>query len=147
MKKIMPPAHFFAGILMMLALHLLAPRPQIVSGFLRGAGAVFIVMGLFLMMVADRQFKRRGTTIRPFQQSAVLVTDGAYRISRHPIYLGMALVLAGIAILLGSLVSWVPVVLLVIVLEIVFIRNEEAMLRATFGEEYRHYSERVRKWI
>lgn len=47
-----------------------------------------------------------GTTVKPFQESTALITDGVFRLSRNPMYLGFVLVLTGIATLLGSLTPW-----------------------------------------
>ena len=59
--------------------------------------------GIVLNIVADRAFKQRKTTVKPFQESASLVTSGVYRLSRHPMYLGFVLILLSMAIFAGSL--------------------------------------------
>jgi protein-S-isoprenylcysteine O-methyltransferase Ste14 len=50
------------------------------------AGSLPLLLGLALNVVADRQFKQAKTTVKPFQRSSALVTNGAYRICRHPMY-------------------------------------------------------------
>lgn len=62
-------------------------------------------------------------------------------------YLGMLLILVGLALLVGSLTPWFVVVGFGILVDGVFIKTEESMLEEAFGEEYRRYRDRVRRWI
>jgi protein-S-isoprenylcysteine O-methyltransferase Ste14 len=103
--------------------------------------------GLILILISAKLFKRADTGIMPFSKSTTLLTGGVYRFSRNPIYLGMALILAGIAIKLGSLSAWLPVVFFVFIIQRQFIRNEEIFLTAIFGDEYRQYCQKVRRWV
>jgi len=110
-------------------------------------GILFLAAGLVLNIRADSHFKSAETTVKPFQESNALVTSGVFKFSRNPMYVGMALALAGIAILLGTLSPWPIVVIFVVVLDQVFIRKEEVMLSKTFGEDFEQYRQRVRRWI
>jgi protein-S-isoprenylcysteine O-methyltransferase Ste14 len=98
-------------------------------------------------VVADRQFKQAKTTVKPFQRSSALVTNGAYRICRHPMYLGFVLILSGMAILTGSLSPFVVVPAFAVLVEVVFIREEERMMAAEFGDAWLAYKEKVRRWL
>ena len=75
------------------------------------------------------------------------MTDGLYRFSRNPMYLGMALVLVGVAILLGSLTPFGVVAFFVGWIHIQFIRREEEMLSTQFGQDWLEYKAQVRCWI
>jgi len=77
----------------------------------------------------------------------VLVQDGPYRFSRHPMYLGMAVLLIGVWLLLGTLTPAVVVPAFVCIMELRFIRAEEASMEQTFGADYRDYRKKVRRWI
>ena len=94
-------------------------------------------------------FNAIGITIRikPFKRSSVLVTTGPYRYSRNPMYLGLVLILIGIAILQGSIspVLVIPVFIWLITNNI--IKKEEKMLEETFGDAYLEYKKQVRRWI
>ncbi len=68
-------------------------------------------------------------------------------ISETPMYLGMVLILAGIALLFGSRYIWAVVVGLAVFFEVVYIRPEEKMLESTFGERFREYRKKSRKWL
>ncbi len=85
--------------------------------------------------------------MKPFEESSALVTSGAYRISRHPMYLGIVLIVLGIALLLGSLLSFVIVAALAGLLDRRFIAVEERMLAARFGEAWQAYKRRARRWV
>ena len=104
-------------------------------------------LGLAINFAAERQFHQVNTTVKPFEKSSHLVTDGLYRFSRNPMYLGMALVLMGVAALFGSLASFGMVLLFVGWIDTQFIRREEEMLCTQFGQDWLEYKARVRRWI
>jgi len=106
-----------------------------------------VPLGLGLALAAERQFVRAGTPVRPFTEPVALVSDGMFRLSRNPMYLGLILVLAGAALLLSS-----PLVLLVAPaygwwVQRRFIAREERLLEDRFGDAYRAYCLRVRRWV
>jgi protein-S-isoprenylcysteine O-methyltransferase Ste14 len=83
----------------------------------------------------------------PFERSTALVTDGLFRYTRNPMYLGLTLVLAGVALLLGSLGAWLPIPVFVAIIQVNFIAGEERFLTELFGEEYLVYKQRTRRWL
>jgi protein-S-isoprenylcysteine O-methyltransferase Ste14 len=83
---------------------------------------------------------------RPFKSTARLVTGGAFRVSRNPIYTGGTIGLFGLAVLLDTASGLAVVVLLGLLARSVALA-EERYLAAKFGDEYREYSSRVRRWI
>lgn len=111
------------------------------------AGGALVLAGLGLMLAAVPQFLRRGTTVVPHRPPSALVTGGIYRISRNPIYLGDVLLLAGFVLIWGAWPSLVLVPLLAFVLQRRFILPEEARLQAAFGDDFRAYRARVRRWL
>lgn len=110
-------------------------------------GWTLIVIGILLGPASAVLFLIRHTTLDPGGQPSKLVTDGAYRISRNPMYLGLSLLYAGLAIVLGYAWSLVLLPIPWIVMSAVFIPREEARMRAIFGEEFLEYSRKVRRWI
>ena len=145
-KRLLPPAYLLLSIAAMLALHLLAPICRTASWAFRLGGLAPLAAGLALNYWADRIFKRARTTVKPFATSAELVTHGPFRFSRHPMYLGMVLVLVGTAMLLGSLSPLAAVGAFVWVIRR-FALVEEQMMAETFGQAYAAYRGRVRRWI
>lgn len=90
---------------------------------------------------------RHRTTIVPHRPVSVLVTTGAYRLSRNPMYTGLAVMVVGGAMLLGT---WWPIVLLpvtLIAIRILVIAPEERYLATAFAQPYLDYRQAVRRWL
>jgi protein-S-isoprenylcysteine O-methyltransferase Ste14 len=113
----------------------------------RLAGLLPLGIGVALNLIADQAFRKHDTTVKPFVTSNSLITGGVFSVSRNPMYLGMALILLGLALLLGSLSPFTIVIALPVLLRQIYIIPEEQMLDETFGEQYREYCHRVRRWI
>ncbi len=146
-QRIIPPVYFLASLIAALALHRYAPLARIVEPPLTWIGIVPLVLGLIMAIAGARSFARAGTPVRPFREAKALVTDGIFRVSRNPMYLGLISALLGVAILLGSLGAFLPVPLFFFVLQHWFVKSEEAQLELQFGEHYREYRRRVRRWL
>ncbi len=142
----LPPGLFLAAIVVQTGLHLLLPIGKLIPEPWSWAGVVLVVAGLVLNLVADRAFKRAQTAVNPFDTPTALVADGVFRFSRHPMYLGMIAILAGAAILWGTVGPWLVLPPFGWIL-VRFIRLEEEAMEKEFGEEYRAYAERVRRWL
>jgi protein-S-isoprenylcysteine O-methyltransferase Ste14 len=143
----LPPVHFAATLLAMTALHNLLPLAYWLEGPLRWLGVPLGFAGYVLVVRSRGLFAQRGTTIRPFQQSSELVTDGFFRWSRNPMYSGLVLTVLGLAFLLGSAVAFAAVPLFWALLLLRFVRHEERWLEERFGEQYCAYKQRVRRWL
>lgn len=130
-----------------IGLHFAFPIKKIVAFPYCLLGIPLIIFGGGLNVWADSLFKKHRTTVKPHEAPTALVTSGPFRLSRHPMYLGMFAILLGVAILLGSVVTFVFPVLLVILTETIFIRLEERNLEESFGESYVTYRRKVRRWI
>ena len=75
------------------------------------------------------------------------VTSGPFKLSRHPMYLGMMSILLGVAIFLGSLITFSFPIIFIMIMEKRFIPLEEKNLEKKFGNQYVDYKKRVRRWI
>jgi protein-S-isoprenylcysteine O-methyltransferase Ste14 len=75
------------------------------------------------------------------------VVDGLYRFTRNPMYLGMLCILLGFAIRFGNLMGLLAVAAFVASITITQIKPEERALGLIFGDAYRDYCRRVRRWI
>ena len=115
--------------------------PSTYSGFL------IIGFGLVLAFWSRSLFLKKSTTLQPSEEPTSLVTSGPFRISRNPIYLGMASILLGVAVLLGTLLTLAFPVIFVALIEFFIIPGEERKLEKIFGEPYREYTKSVRRWI
>lgn len=143
----MPPVYLLTAIAAMVAIHYLFPGRQLLDAPWSWLGAVPIGAGLGLVLWVATLFRRRRTTIKPGDVSSALVTDGPFRVSRNPIYLGMTSILVGTAIALGSLTPWLVLPVFVWLVGYNVIPVEEAMLADVFGQSYADYCARVRRWI
>jgi protein-S-isoprenylcysteine O-methyltransferase Ste14 len=146
-KKPMPPTFLLSAIVLMVALHFLAPWRNLSLPYRWIPSIVLGVVGVAFNILADGLFKRHKTTVRPFEKSSALITEGVFCFSRHPMYVGMVLILAGLALLMGSATPWIVIVGFAVLVEFVYVRPEETMMEATFGDAYREYKSRVHKWL
>jgi protein-S-isoprenylcysteine O-methyltransferase Ste14 len=145
-----PPLIALATLLLGLALDWLLPA-FIVSGILwlrtrLIIGAVLIAIGAAIAIVAFRSFRQAGTNVEPWKPSLRLVTGGVYAWMRNPMYVALILLLAGVAIALGS--DWTLVMLVPAALMLHFgvVKREERYLEAKFGETYREYVRKVPRY-
>lgn len=141
-----PPVWLAGFLIVAWALQRVLPAGPF-GGAGRLAGGLLGGAGVALMVAAAVQMAAARTTVIPRRDPAALVTSGVFRISRNPIYLGDALVLAG-AILwwdLGLALPLVPAFVLIINRR--FILDEEARLRAAFGPEFAAWARRTRRWL
>jgi protein-S-isoprenylcysteine O-methyltransferase Ste14 len=141
----MPPLFFLLYGLAGAAAHFGAGGPVLLR--LPWLGAAVFVAGFAVMLWGARTFAAAGTTIKPFERTHQLVATGPYRFTRNPMYLGMAAMLLGAALALGTPGPWLAAVALALTLHFRFIRNEERALVASLGEPYAEYRRRVRRWL
>ena len=147
MPRVVPPFYFLGGLVLMVALHQLAPARTLLAWPASLAGLIPVALGFVLSGQAAARFRRVGTPIRPGSEATALVRDGPFRFTRNPMYLGMTLILLGIALLLGSLSPLLVPPLFMALITALFIRREERWMEETFGESYRSYRRRVRRWL
>jgi len=146
-KKIMPPTYFIVLLFSSIGLHFLFPVMRLISLPYNYLGILIIIFGIILNLWTDSLFKKRQTTVKPHEMPNFFISSGPFRISRHPMYLGMTLILLGVAVFLGSLISFVFPIIFVMIMEKLFIPMEEKNLEKEFGDKYIAYKKRVRKWI
>ncbi|ALK08881.1 methyltransferase family protein [Blastochloris viridis] len=145
--KILPPVLVAASVAAMVALHLVAPGPAVVAGAARWLGVAAMAGGFGLALAVSRLFARRAANINTFKAPTALVTDGPFRVSRNPIYLGFSVFLLGLAVALGGALPFAVVMAFVVVADRWYIPFEEAAMRRAFGAAYADYARRVRRWL
>ena len=147
MKRILPPLLFLACIVAMGLLNWLAPLASVAPGWVRVPALALVIAGIGLSMTGARLFAKIGTNIKTFDEPGRLVTGGPYRYTRNPMYLGFAAALLGIALLLGSLSAFIVWIAFVVVTDRWYIAFEERVMHEKFGDAYRAYQQRTRRWI
>jgi protein-S-isoprenylcysteine O-methyltransferase Ste14 len=137
---------FLAAIALQWAVPLSFPRWLRVPGRILG-GAVLIIVGVALVVLARREFAEHGQPTDPGLPTSQVVTTGVFSISRNPLYLGVVCSLIGIA--LAADLPWLFVLLVpaLVACHYILIAPEERYLAAKFGEEFRMYAASVHRWI
>lgn len=142
-----PPLIYVAGLLAGLGLEVAFPTGRLPLVLAILAGVAGIVAALALDARATVLFRRAGTSPIPFKPSTALVTEGPYRFTRNPMYLGMAALYPALALAFGWF--WALLLLPVVLVSVdrLVIAREERYLEAKFGDEYRAYKRSVRRWL
>jgi len=146
-RKLEPPTYFLICLILGIGLHFVLPVKQLIHFPYKYIGILLMGIGIWLNIWADGLFKRKNTTVKPYEKSSVLVSEGPFRFSRHPMYLGMVIGLVGVAIILGSLIVFLAPIVFFVTMHTIFVQLEEKALEETFGQEYLDYKKRVRCWL
>lgn len=145
--RLIPPAVYFVPFTVMWVLHWW--RPWTIPGgvSLTVAGLTLVITGLGLSAWVVWTFARAHTTVVPWEHVSAMVTTGPFRISRNPIYLSDAIAYLGGTLILHS---WWPLLVLPGIVWVIrrrVIDREERYLTERFGDAYREYQLRVRRWL
>jgi protein-S-isoprenylcysteine O-methyltransferase Ste14 len=145
--KVPPPLIYLLPLLLGLILDRRAHIPFLPSGVRRIIGWPLVGGGVSLMSWFIFTMRRADTPIDPREPVSNLATDGPFRYTRNPAYLGLAMIYAGIAVLRNTLWAMLLLPLVLYVIQREVIGREERYLERTFGEEYLDYKARVRRWV
>jgi protein-S-isoprenylcysteine O-methyltransferase Ste14 len=142
-----PPLYYAAGLAAGMGINGVVALPLGGRPATAAAGALLTALGLALSFAGVAAVIRHRTTIVPHHPVATLVTGGVYRLSRNPMYTGLAIAYLGLALLFGS---WWPLalwLLVIVAVRLLVIRPEEQYLTQRFGRTYTDYQSRVRRWL
>jgi protein-S-isoprenylcysteine O-methyltransferase Ste14 len=145
-----PPLLFLGALLIGFVLDRLLRLPFPVPGIHLGpwiVGGPLMLIGLGLAAAGMRNFSRAGTPVRSIRPTRALVTTGIHGWTRNPIYLGMFLVYGGIGVAARSPWTLLLALPLAITMRYGVVAREEAYLERRFGNAYRDYKGRVRRWL
>ena len=142
----MPPFWFLLATLSQFGIAWASALPAY-SLFRVAAGYGLIVVGVALVLGTWVSFRKWQTPICPFTEPTHLITDGLFRYSRNPLYLGEVVMLIGLSALHGNWATLIPVLVFFVVIQIVFVRPEEKTLLAEYGDSFEDYRKKVRAWI
>ncbi|MEJ0011089.1 MAG: isoprenylcysteine carboxylmethyltransferase family protein [Bauldia sp.] len=147
---VLPPLVYAGGLVVGYIVQFILPiavAPPTFDVAIRVLGVLLVLFGGYLMFTALGLFQKVGTPVSPHEPTRALTFDGPYRYTRNPIYLGMALILAGLALVgnaLWPLLAVIPVIWWITTQVIV---REERYLEAKFGAPYADFKKRVRRWL
>jgi protein-S-isoprenylcysteine O-methyltransferase Ste14 len=146
-NKLQPPLLVFIHIVLAFVLMRLIPLPLVVPAVLQTIGFLLVILGFLLGAGAMIAFRRARSTFNSADSVTRLVTSGTYRFTRNPVYLGFLLMLIGLPLNSGSYWGILLAPIMIILFNQLVIRNEEEYLVHKFGEEYKNYRAKVRRWI
>lgn len=129
------------------AVHRASHRGEPVRFFLPLTGTFVGTAGFALMMWSWRIFKQEDLAICPLQATAHITSAGPYRFSRNPMYLGIFLMLLGLALFIGTLPFTLSAFGYFAIMHFIFCPYEESKLGHAFGSDYAQYRSRVRRWL
>ncbi|KQW83231.1 isoprenylcysteine carboxyl methyltransferase [Brevundimonas sp. Root1279] len=144
-----PPLIFAVGLAVGWGLTRVVVDPGLSVGWdvRRYVAFALIAGGLLIDGAAAGHFRRLGTHPAPWKETTALATDGLYRFSRNPIYIGFAMMYLGIAVAMNSLITVGLLAPCLIAIDRLAIVREEAYLAAKFGPAYEAYRKKVRRWL
>jgi len=146
--KVRPPIMWVVAVLAGLLLNWLMPLPFIPAVVPAAwLGAMVFVLALALFAWAIATMSRAGTNVPSTRPTTTIVDTGPFRYTRNPIYVGMMLGLIGLAVAFNSLWLLLMLVPFALVIRYAVVTREEAYLERKFGDAYRGYCARVRRWL
>lgn len=142
-----PPLIYAAGFLLGGVVQRAVPLEGLEGGPWRLLGAACMASAVALNASSISSFRRAKTSLVPVKPTSVLVASGPYRFTRNPMYVGLGLLHAGLALWLGMPWALLFLPLVLATVDRFVIRREEGYLARKFGDEYVRYAARVRRWL
>lgn len=147
MKKVIPPALFLVCAFLIVGVSILIPEIIFLQPPISYIGIILIIVGLAITVRIRKMFDLIDTEIHTFKKPRQLVQTGFFKISRNPIYLGFTISLVGVWILTGNLIGIIGILIFSLISNFWYIPYEEKIMEKEFGEDYRIYKSKVRRWI
>ena len=144
--KFYPPHYLLVlSLCMLLTWYFGESSPQNLPLIIFGLG--LIGLGFLLAFNSIARFIRAKTGVVPFSESTTLITDGFYKYTRNPMYVGMNSFLLGLLIILNNPINFIFLIIFFFIVRNLFVIREELQMEQTFGEDYLSYKGRVRRWL
>lgn len=141
-----PPLVFLFTIAVGVLIHHFWPRSARPDGW-AAAGIALVVLAVLLVTWSAWTFKRHQTEVVPWKPTRVIVDAGPYAFSRNPIYVAFALIQMGLGLWADKLAVVLMVIPALAATSVLIIAKEEEYLERKFGDVYREYMGRVRRWM
>ena len=144
--KFYPPHYLLVlSLSMLLIWYFGESSPQNLPLIIFGLG--LIALGFLLAFNSIARFVRAKTGVVPFSESTTLITEGFYKYTRNPMYVGMNSFLLGLLIILNNPINFIFLIIFFFIVRNLFVIKEELQMEQTFGEDYLSYKGRVRRWL
>jgi protein-S-isoprenylcysteine O-methyltransferase Ste14 len=110
-------------------------------------GLILIGLGFLFAFNSISRFIKAKTGVVPFSESTTLITEGFYKYTRNPMYVGMNSFLLGLLIILNNPLNLIFLIIFFFIVRNLFVIKEEIQMEETFGEKYLSYKAKVRRWL
>lgn len=145
--KFYPPLMVLTGLILQALTAYAAPTRPVLAAYWQYAGIALMLSAFIAIVYLARGFTKNETTILPDGEPSQLMEAGLYGLSRNPIYLAMALLLTGSGLAFGHVLTLIVVPVFIVLVQQIWIVKEEENMEAAFGQHYRNYKMRVRRWL
>ena len=142
-----PPLIYAAALVVVFVCRWLWPMPIFDRAVVLWPGIAMAAVAVGIGIWGRRTLAAAGTNINPARPTTAIVTSGPYRFSRNPLYLGLTLLYLGFTLVADTWWGVVVLVPLLIIMHRGVVLREERYLDAKFGETYRQYCSRVRRYF
>jgi protein-S-isoprenylcysteine O-methyltransferase Ste14 len=143
----LPPRLYLAAFLVVLLLRWIRPWPILSPHLVPWVGIGLLLAGLAIGIPGRLALRSAGTSVKPTQPTTAIVMQGPYRFTRNPLYVGLTCFFVGLTLAFDTGWGFVVLVPLLVVMHFGVVRREESYLERKFGEEYRQYRGRVRRYL
>ena len=143
----LPPLLYLAAFLVVLLLRWIRPWPILSPHLVPWVGIGLLLAGLAIGIPGRLALRSAGTSVKPTQPTTAIVMRGPYRFTRNPLYVGLTCFFVGLTLAFDTGWGFVVLVPLLVVMHFGVVRREESYLERKFGEEYRQYRGRVRRYL
>jgi protein-S-isoprenylcysteine O-methyltransferase Ste14 len=142
-----PPLIYGAAFLVVLLVQWVWPMPISSQTGARWSGLACVVLGVGTAIWGRRTMQAAGTNINPTRPATTIVTSGPFRFSRNPLYLALTLIYLGLTLAFNTWWGIVVLIPLLLTMHRAVVLREERYLEQKFGEGYRQYRSKVRRYI
>lgn len=147
MKKLfIPPVFLLLSIGIIPICYFFVEDCNIINFPLNLLGILFIIIAISITGKTRDLFKKHKTTLN-IEKSSSMITEGPFARTRNPMYIGMILLLTGLACLSGNVLALLSPLAFFVCISIFFIPKEEKLMLEVFGKDYLEYKQKVRRWI
>lgn len=145
--KFYPPLLVLICLIGQIILAFRGPLQPLIAPHWQYLGVGLMFAAFLTMMLIARKFSRRQTTIIPDGKPSELMEDGLFAYSRNPIYVAMTVLLLGSGLAVGQVWGLLVVPIFILLVQRMWIVKEEENLEEEFGQMYRNYKAKVRRWV
>ncbi len=142
-----PPLYFFLCIFFCAFSFLIFPDYVLISFPFNLIGILPAAIGYIMLKRASKLFDEEETTFYVEEQPSKFITEGIFKQSRNPMYLGAVVLIIGQAFIVGNFIGFIAPILFFVVMDRICIPVEERIMEETFGKDYLNYKKKVRRWL